>query len=115
MCSILIIIDDFADDPFFSRHSKLLHDLFTRGRRSQISTIVSSQKFASLHPILRVNCKILHVFRLRSYQDLELFIEEVSALIDKKSLMETYPLATEQPYSFLTVGLTAKKKEMICL
>ena len=29
---ILIIVDDFADDPSFSRHSKLLHSLYTRRR-----------------------------------------------------------------------------------
>ena len=29
---VLIVIDDFADDSSFSRHSKLLHALFTRGR-----------------------------------------------------------------------------------
>ena len=41
---ILIIIDDFADDPQSSRQSKLLHALFTRGRHSCISTIVATQK-----------------------------------------------------------------------
>ena len=40
---ILIIVDDHADDPAFSRNSKLLHSLFTRGRHSGISTIVSTQ------------------------------------------------------------------------
>ena len=108
--SILIIVDDFADDPSFSRKSQLLHALFTRGRHSQISTIVSTQKFSALHPIIRVNTKILHVFRLRNYQDLQMFIEEVSALIDKKSLMEIYSIATKEPYSFLYVKLTAKKR-----
>ena len=29
--SILIIVDDFADDPSCSRHSKMLHALYTRG------------------------------------------------------------------------------------
>jgi hypothetical protein len=29
---ILIIIDDFADDPAFTRQSKPLHALYTRGR-----------------------------------------------------------------------------------
>ena len=81
--SILIIVDDFADDPSFSRKSQLLHALFTRGRHSQISTIVSTQKLSALHPIIRVNTKILHVFRLRNYQDLQMFLDEVSALIDK--------------------------------
>ena len=108
--SILIIVDDFADDPSFSRKSQLLHALFTRGRHSQISTIISTQKFSALHPIIRVNAKILHVFRLRNYQDLQMFLDEVSALIDKKSLMEIYNLAVTAPYSFLTVDLTAAKK-----
>ena len=111
--SILIIVDDFADDPSFSRKSQLLHALFTRGRHSQISTIISTQKFSALHPIIRVNAKILHVFRLRNYQDLQMFLDEVSALIDKKSLMEIYNLAVTEPFSFLTVDLTAKKKDSI--
>ena len=110
---ILIIIDDFADSAEFSRKSTLLHALFTRGRHSQISTIISTQKFAALHPIIRVNTKILHVFRSRNYQDLQLFLDEVSALIDKKSLMEIYNLAVSEPFSFLTVDLTAKKKNDI--
>ena len=33
---IMIIVDDFADDPLFSRKSQLLHSLFTRGRHSGI-------------------------------------------------------------------------------
>ena len=110
---ILIIIDDWADSPDFSRKSQLLHALFTRGRHSGISTIVSTQKFTALHPIIRVNATELYVFRLRNYRDLETFIEEVSALIDKKSLMEIYNLATAEPYSFLYVKLTAKKKDDI--
>ena len=111
--SILIIIDDWADSPDFSRKSQLLHALFTRGRHSGISTIVSTQKFTALHPIIRVNATELYVFRLRNYRDLEAFVEEVSALINKKSLMEIYNLATAEAYSFLYVKLTAKKKDDI--
>ena len=108
--SILIIIDDFADAPEFSRHSKLLHALYTRGRHSMISTITATQKFSSLHPLIRVNATELYVYRLRNYKDLETFIEEVSAVADKKTLMELYNLATSEPYSFLYVKLTAKTK-----
>ena len=49
---ILIVIDDFADDPIFSRHSKLLHALFTRGRHSMISTIVSTQQYRAISNII---------------------------------------------------------------
>ena len=95
---ILVIVDDFADDPSFSRRSKLLHSLFTRGRHN------------SIHPIIRINATSLFVYRLRNYKDLESFIEEVSAVIDKKTLLELYNTATSEPYSFLYVNLVAKSK-----
>ena len=111
--SILIVVDDFADSPSFSRNSKLLHSLFTRGRHSQISTIVATQKFNALSPIIRVNASDLYVFRLRNYSDLQTFLDEVSAIADKNLILEMYSLATDQPFSFLTFKLTAKNKNDI--
>ena len=105
---ILIIVDDFADSPDFSRQSKLLHSLFTRGRHSGISTMVSTQKFAAIHPIIRVNATELFVFRLRNYQDTSMFLEEMGGIIDKKTLLEIYKIATQEAYSFLYVKLNAK-------
>ena len=58
-------------------------------------------------------CTALFVFRLRSQQELEAFAEEVSALVDKKTVMRYYREATEEPYSFLYVRLEAKKPEDI--
>ena len=106
--SISVVVDDFADDPKFTRQSKLLHSLFTRGRHNSISTIVSTQKFASCHPIIRVNSTALIVYRLRNYKELEAFVEEVSGLITKKELVEIYKYATEAEYSFLYVYLVAR-------
>ena len=107
---ILIIIDDFADDPSFTRHSKMLHSLYVRGRHNMISTITATQKFNAIHPIIRVNATELYVYRLRNMKDLDTFIDEVSAVLDKKSLLEIYHMATSEPYSFLYVKLTAKDK-----
>ena len=107
--SILVIVDDFADDPSFSRHSKLLHSLFTRGRHNSISTIVSSQKFNAVAPIIRVNATFLIVYRLRNTKDLETFLEELSAMMPRKELVELYQMATKDPYSFLYINLVAPK------
>ena len=106
---VLIVVDDFADDPAFSRNSKLLHSLFTRGRHLQISTVVATQKYNAVSPLIRVNATELYVFRLRSIQDLNTVIEENSALLDKATLMKVYRLATEEPFSFLFVNLQEKK------
>ena len=88
--SVLVVIDDFADDPIFTRQSKLLHSRFTRGRHNSISTIVSTQKFASIHPIVRVNAVALIVYRLRNNKEVESFLEEVSGLTGKKELLAIY-------------------------
>ena len=107
--SILVIIDDFADNHQVSHHP-LLNSLFTRGRHNSISTIVSTQKFRAISNIIRVNATELYVYRLRNYSDLEAFVDEVSAIYPKKTILEIYNLATEAPYSFLFVNLRAKKK-----
>ena len=107
---ILVIIDDFSDDPSFSRQSKLLHALYTRGRHNMISTVTSTQKFNAIHPIIRVNATELYYYRLRNTKDLDTFIEEASAVLDKKTLLQLYNTATLEPHSFLYVKLTANNK-----
>ena len=80
-----------------------------------ISTIVATQKFSAIHPIIRTNATELFVYRLRNYKDLETFIEELSALYDKKTLLQLYEHATAAPYSFLYVKLNAKTKDSMFL
>jgi hypothetical protein len=62
---------------------------------------------------IRVNASGLYVLRLRNYSDLQTFLDEVSAIADKNLILEMYSLATDQPFSFLTVKLTAKNKNDI--
>ncbi len=105
---MLVIVDDFADDPSFSRHSQFLHSLFTRGRHNSISTIVSTQKFTAVAPIILANATFLFVYRLRNAKDLETLLEELSAMLHRKELVEIYQLAMKEPYSFLYINLVAK-------
>ena len=69
---------------------------------------MATQKFNALHPIIRVNASDMFVFRLRNSQDLNTCLEEISALVDKPTLLEMYKTATKQAYSFLYIKLTAK-------
>ena len=69
------------------------------------------KKINSIHPIIRVNATELYVYRLRNTKDLDTFVDEVSAVYDKKTLLAMYQAATEEPFSFLYVKLTAKNKE----
>jgi ABC-type dipeptide/oligopeptide/nickel transport system ATPase component len=106
---ILIIIDDFADSPQFTRHSKLLHGLYTRGRHSFISTITAVQGFTTLASIIRKNLTQLYIYKLRNAKDLETIVEELSAICDKKELLDMYRMATLDAYSFWYINLLAKK------
>ena len=108
--NILIVIDDFADDPSFSRQSKLLWSIFCRGRHNSISVIISTQKFRAIANIIRLNCSAIIVFKIKNSNDLDAIIEELSGALsnDKKTFLEIYNLAIKEPYSFLYVNLAAK-------
>ena len=115
---ICIVVDDFADDPKIMHSNSggtsggsMLNTLFVRGRHLNISTLVSSQKLRLVSSTIRVNLQFLCVWRLRNHQELESLLEEVSAVYDKKTLMQMYLLATDEPYSFWYILLTAKKRD----
>ena len=114
MFQILIVIDDFADDPSFTRNSKLLHQLYIRGRHQCISTITSTQVYKVISPIVRKNLTHLFVFRLRNYADLEGFVEELSAVYDKKTLHQLYRIATDAQHGFLYIILMQKDETNMC-
>ena len=99
--SILIVVDDHADDPRFVRYSNILHGLFTRTRHNAISCILSTQKYNVLAPIIRLNASALFIFRLKNMNEANSFLEDNSALVDKKTLYDMYQQAVNfAPYSF---------------
>ena len=105
------MIDDFADSPEFTRNSKLFHQLYIRGRHFAISTITSTQVFKAISPVIRKNITSLMLYRLRNYSDLEAFLDELSAVYNKKTLLQLYKKATDEPYGFLYVDLTARDRQ----
>ena len=105
--SILLIFDDVADNKAI-HNNPALNSCFTRGRHSQISTILSTQKYNAVSTIIRTNMDSMYLFRLRNANDLFSVVDELSALLDKKVLLEVYMKATEAPYSFLFIKLTSK-------
>ena len=64
-----------------------------------------------MSPLIRVNACSLYVFRLRNYQDLNTFLDEVSAIVDRKTLLQMYKSATDLDFGFLFVKLNSKSKK----
>jgi hypothetical protein len=109
---IAIIIDDFIDSRHFTfSPTSLLNTLFIRGRHMMISTIVTSQSYKAISSIVRRNITEISIFRLRNTSDLDAWIDELSAVYDKKTLLQMYRRCTDQPYGFLYINLMSKSKE----
>jgi hypothetical protein len=106
--SILIVMDDIADNEAVARREQMIHSLFVRHRHIQVSTCLSTQKYRSLANILRVNATALILFRARSQAELDVIMEENSAVIGKKPLLALYYEATSRPHGFLYIDLTAQ-------
>jgi GTPase SAR1 family protein len=107
MFNICIVIDDFIDDKRISNNSKALNSLFIRGRHSFISTICLIQKYISVSPMIRLNVSALMIFKLKNMKDLNALLDETSALVNRKKLIEIYDKAIEQKYNFLYINLMA--------
>jgi hypothetical protein len=111
--SVLLIFDDVADNKAID-NNQALNSCFTRGRHSQISTILSTQKYNAVSTIIRTNMDSMYLFRLRNANDLQAVIDELSALLDKKLLLEVYMKATEERFSFLFIRLTSPTINDMC-
>jgi hypothetical protein len=103
--NILVVVDDFADDAAVARRETLLHQLFMRGRHSKISTLIATQKYRALGPQMRTQALSFFIFKLRSQQELDALLDEVSALGGRKLVDSFYREATRKPYSFLYIRL----------
>ena len=101
-----IVIDDFADMPSVMRKAGgILATLFIRGRHANISVFVLTQKYKAISPEIRLNMNALCFFRQRSKFDLDAFLEENSAIVDRKTLEAMYRKATSQDHGFLYLNL----------
>ena len=75
-----------------------------------ISTITSTQVYKQISPTVRKNMTHLLIYRLRKYNDLESIVEELSAIFDKKTILQIYNEAVSEEYSFLYVNCMSKDK-----
>ena len=70
-----------------------------------INTTTPTQVYKQISPIVRKNMTHLFIHRLRNYGDLEATVEELSAIHDKKTLLQIYHEAVSEDYivSFMQI------------
>jgi len=108
--NILVLCDDFAGTPEFVRNSKLLNELYIRGRHAYISVLTSVKTNVAVSPMIRTQAIHTFTFRLRSFQDLQIWLDENSAIYAKKTLMKMYEMCTSKPFGFIYIDLTKQDK-----
>ena len=102
MCfQMLVILDDFADDPACAREYEMRRTLKIRGRHNYISTIIATQAFNALHTIIKEHASALFVYMLNNTNEHATFISDVSTVADNNTWMELYVTATSEPHNCL--------------
>ena len=106
---LLLVIDDFADQPqvMKARGQNLLDTICLKGRHSGIGCILSVQTVTSLSTVARKNARAWLVGRFNSAKEADTFSTEISAILPKKLLLEVLRAATSERYSFLYVNMTS--------
>jgi hypothetical protein len=105
LMSCHITVDDWADSPHISKSaSSPLIQLFTKGRHSQCSTTVLTQKFRLLNSAIRVNCHSLWIGRVTSSLEAKALAEEFGAAAGtEKNFLDMLKRATTPDFGFLYV------------
>ena len=100
-----ITVDDWADNPQISHSpSSPLIKLFTKGRHSQCSTTILTQKWRLLNSAIRVNCHSLWIGRIVSSLERKALVEEFGeAAGSDQAFAEMLKRATAPEYGFLFV------------
>ena len=78
-----------------------------------VSTITATQSYKQISSIVGKNLTHLFIYRLRNYSDLEAIIEEMSAIDDKKTLLQMHHEAIDGPYSLLYIILMQKDRKLM--
>ena len=98
---ILLILDDCCSDTKFHA-SKSIKKLFSRGRHSFISIIITCQMLHHIPPLCRNNSDFLLVGQLNN-QNIDLLCDEFRTGLEKKDFKKMYKRLTTN-YSFLIIN-----------
>jgi hypothetical protein len=99
LCSIYVVIDDFPDDPSFSRQSNSRCALHARGGHNSVSATVSTQIFRAIRAIIHASAASLDAHRLRSSKEFVNCLDDMGGITGKKELLEIYKVAVKTEFS----------------
>ena len=107
-----ITVDDFADRADIAKNpSSPLIQLFTKGRHSQCSCTILTQKFRLLNSALRINCHSLWIGRVISSLEKKALVEEYGQAAgsdDFFALMLKRATSVDYGFLYIVFGLRVR-------
>ena len=106
LVQLCCVVDDMLHE---TAHSKVLDNLYARGRHYGVSVFAGSQLYRGLSAAIRKNADVLTIHRLPAKEYLAVEEELAGTWVTKEQLRELYEMAVgAHPYGFLTVRLKSK-------
>lgn len=104
---VLMIFDDMiTSNSFTSRKLNIIDKLFVQGRHSNVSVMISTQKYKALNTNLRtINTTALTVFG-SNLLELKQIAEEHSNHLTRDELLDILKQAQEKKYNSITINYT---------
>ena len=106
-CKILIVFDDMIADVINNNKlNPIVTELFTRGRKLNISIVFITQSYFKVPKDVRLNSTHFFIMKIPNKRELQQIALNHSSDIDFKDSMEIYKKRTTEPYSFLVNDTT---------
>jgi GTPase SAR1 family protein len=109
---ICVFLDDFGATINQRKNdiSKVIYDLYFRGRHNSISSVINSQYFFTIPAPVRTNATALFLFNLKRANELQLLRNELSTSKIKGELFdEVFEKAHKDRYDFLYINTQTGK------
>ena len=100
---ILIVFDDMINNK---RLNPIVTELFTRGRKLNISIVFITQSYFKVPKDVRLNSMHFFIMKIQNKRELQQIALNHSSDIDFKGFMKIYKKCTTEPYSFLVNDAT---------
>ena len=104
---VLIIFDDMIADMIKNKKlDSIVNELFTRGRKINISIVFISQSYFKVPRVVILNTTHFFIMKIPNKRQVQQIASNQSSDIDFKDFMKIFRKYTAEPYSFLVNDTT---------
>ena len=100
-----VILEDFITDKSLNQKRNVYETLFSAGRHSNITTIITSQQYTAIPASIRRMAWCDLVFKISNQSERKIMINELCSTLDmsEKEFEEVYNSSVDTPHSFMFI------------